>query len=248
VAVITLGVALLVPITAPAGAARGKPDKKSGPEEKFAGSLLTTYWDTSEASTKNGSGAGDNLIRVLNPVGCPNLLLSPQCGAQPAFGRLCAMIYVLDDQGNMGECCGCPVVPQTYLGLSLTKDLKSAWVLKGGPNANPNSGMIDIVSASPNAASSCSAAHGCFGGCDPTSAPGYTPHRGLKGYVLHNQSIVSISGTTAGIPEVPLETSNPEENDGLTVNYLQAECASVAFAGAGSSGICSCGPTVDGAP
>ena len=49
-------------------------------------------------------GAGDNILRLINPNGAANGNLA---GAQEQ--TVCAMIYVFDDDEEMGECCGCPL-------------------------------------------------------------------------------------------------------------------------------------------
>ena len=150
------------------------------------------------------------------------------------------MIYVFDNTQTMGECCGCPVGAQSFLSLSVEKDLRSDWAVT--VFGTPNSGLIDIVSAPPNATtSSCSAAHGCNFGCDPTSTPGYVPARRLKGYILHNQVLPAGNLSVPGIPEVALETANPEENS-ETLPYLQQQCRAVAEdVGGGVRGTCDCG-------
>ncbi len=58
---------------------------------------LVGYYDISESTADNGTGAGDNILELINPTA--------------ANGDLCAMIYVFDDDEEMGECCGCALTP-----------------------------------------------------------------------------------------------------------------------------------------
>ena len=52
----------------------------------------------------NNAGIGDNIIRLINPNGSANPFL-----AGGIEHPVCAMIYVFDDDEEMGECCGCPL-------------------------------------------------------------------------------------------------------------------------------------------
>jgi hypothetical protein len=64
------------------------------------GEVLWTYFDTT-----GPDGNGDNILTLINPNGSANPELvddSPDA---------CAMIYVFDDDQEMGECCGCPISP-----------------------------------------------------------------------------------------------------------------------------------------
>jgi hypothetical protein len=60
---------------------------------------------TSTTTTGCGYGGnGDNILRLISHNG----------NANAAFGAVtdaCAMIYVFDDDEEMGECCGCPLSP-----------------------------------------------------------------------------------------------------------------------------------------
>ncbi len=184
------------------------------------GNLLDTYIDTTN---------GDNLVRLVNPVS--------------SSGNVCAMIYVFNDQEEMGECCGCPLSPQKLLSLSVDNQLTQNWSNSAGPT--PGFGMIDVVAAAPDALApgtigvnsptngqGCGEGQtlACNGGCDPTYLPGYTPHRDfLKGYILHDQ--------TPGNPEVPLLDAGDATAD--TVTYLQAECAAIVGTDSGQA-ICTC--------
>jgi len=191
--------------------------------------LLSTYWDVGESSSQNGTGHGDNFVRIVNPFGCSNPGL-PGCTST----NMCAMIYVFDNKSEMGECCGCLVPPHEYLSLSMHSNLTSNWVVG---LALPKSGTIEVVSTHPNV-SSCSPGNtrACNGGCDPTNSPGYNPVPELDGYMLHNQVV-----GTAGIPEVTIESHDAAADGGVTLGYLQNQCGAIVGNGTGR-GICSCKP------
>ncbi len=94
------------------------------------GQVLWTYYETTEPAFPcpgpdpdgcDHGGNGDNILRLVNPDGSANSLLGG--GEQP----VCAMIYVFDDDEEMGECCGCPLTPGQLgtfsVGASLTLKL-----------------------------------------------------------------------------------------------------------------------------
>jgi len=176
------------------------------------GTLLDTYFNTN---------AGDNTVSLINPVSSET--------------NICAMIYVFDAAEEMGECCGCPLSPQKLLSLSVKTNLTGDWAIFGGPpvGGNHQSGLIEIVSASPNVTNAriCVPGSGCNGGCDPTNVPGYVTTRELKGYILHTQ--------TEGIPEVPFADAG--DPDATTSTYLEEQCGALILNGTGV-GVCNCGP------
>lgn len=98
-----------------------------------SGTFLNGYYDTAEPPAQNGSGAGDNILRLNNPT--------------RANGTLCAMIYVFNDDEEMGACCGCPLSPDKLLSLSVQQNLTSNWVISPGIT---DAGIIDIISATPD--------------------------------------------------------------------------------------------------
>jgi len=76
------------------------------------------YFDLSSSYPAfNGSGNGDNLLRLLNPT--------------QVVGTLCAEIYVFDSEEEMGECCGCPVSPNGLDQISVGRDLLANWFISG---------------------------------------------------------------------------------------------------------------------
>ncbi len=201
-----------------------------------SGTFLNGYYDTAEPAAENGSGAGDNILRLNNPT--------------RANGTLCAMIYVFDDDEEMGECCGCPLSPDKLLSLSVQQNLTQDWaIIQMGTDTN--AGLIDIVSAPPDQTTTnppCSPQAGCNGGCDPTNLPTIVPTPHLKGYLMHNQQLaVSTAGLfgfrvgqSINLTEVPLADSGDPSSAEL--NYLQAQCGAIMESPVRGFGVCTCGP------
>src|SRR5580704_6629129 len=72
------------------------------------GAVHWTYYETTLTANScttpgvsgcDNGGNGDNILRLINPNGNANPSFGP-------IGEVCAMIYVLDDDQEMGECCG----------------------------------------------------------------------------------------------------------------------------------------------
>ena len=164
-----------------------------------------------------GAGSAmDNQIRLSNPTGCPNSVPTSYCASptQP----VCAMIYILDTNQAMGECCGCLIGPQQMLHSSLKSMIGSSWASGSGA---PSTGMIQIVSATPNNGSACSA-----------SQP-YTQTPTLDGWITHAQTFSGISSLT----EVSLtDNGNADVN---TQTYLSGQCAAIVGNGSGTA-VCTC--------
>jgi len=206
------------------------------------GSALFGYYDVSETfeGPVEAGGVGDNILRLVNPSGNPNGNLG--------VGRVtdeCAMIYVFDDDEEMGECCGCPLTSAQLGTFSVERNLTSDWALQGGTEGGDHAnGAIAIVAASPNALSTCTGQSGaCHGGCDPTNVPGYsvTTANNLLGSITHNQLTVGAPGGTfieiAGVTETAL--SDDAGGDPADLVYLETQCG--ALIGNGSlGGICNC--------
>jgi hypothetical protein len=210
-AMVTLAGSLSLPIAAAAQC--GMPGTAPCP-----GTLLTTYYDTNQPLTPKGATA-DNLLTLINPVGCANPDISPVCPARDQ----CAMIYVFDGNENLGECCGCILTSEQPLSLSVQRNLTSNWGLSTGHST----GSIDIISSLPNIVNPSNLE------CNPAAQ--YTTSRVLNGYILHNQ--------TPGVPEVPLADAGDAAS--RTVNSLISKCAKLIGAGSGG-GVCNCptNPTI----
>jgi hypothetical protein len=184
------------------------------------GTYLVAFFDVSE-----DTGAGDNVLRLVNPT--------------RANGNLCAMIYVFDDDEELGECCGCPLSPNKLLPLSVEYNLTSNWEIAG---FDTDSGVVKIVSAVPNnPTAACLPSRGCYGGCDPTIA--YTPTPNLNGWITHTQMIYGQLDEVSGKPIFDLSEVSLTDNgatDAVEGSYLITQCASNISNGSGY-GSCNCG-------
>jgi len=180
-------------------------------------------FDVSEPSTENGTGVGDNVVHLINPTA--------------AFGTLCAMIYVFDDDQEPGECCGCPLSPNKLLSLSVVRNLTNNWEVNGNDFDN---GVIKIVSALPNNTNTpthptaCLSSRGCNGGCDPTFE--YFESPALVGSILKDQIIAD-----QGVATLTETNMFQEGSPDAELSSLITECAFFAAHGSGH-GICNCGP------
>lgn len=186
------------------------------------GSALFGYYDVD-----GFTGTGDSILRLINPSGNANIGFGPVVNS-------CAMIYVFDDQQEMGECCGCPLSPSQLATFSVEKNLLSDWALP----ETPEQGSIAIRSTSINATGCQSFAFpgntnpACNGGCDPTIGPtGGTPT--LLGSITHVQDIDNPSTIT----EVSL-FDNGTGND-INNTYLIEQCGAL-LGNASGGGICNC--------
>jgi hypothetical protein len=219
------------------------------------GQIQWTHYETTQpfdtcASTSapeacKSGGAGDNILRLVNPNGSANpaLLIGPE-------QTVCAMIYVLDDDQEMGECCGCPLSSVKMASFSVEHNLLSNFVL-GGANDYGN-GAIAIIAADQNPnlvalppsktnGQGCPASQSgaCNTGCDPTNVPGYavTTVNNLLGSVTHDQYVEAISGSVSGITETALFDDG--QGNEANVLYLQFQCGILVGNGSGA-GACSC--------
>ena len=214
------------------------------------GSVLWAYYLTTEAGSLcppatgdvlcDTAGDGDNILRLVNPNGAANGNLA---GAKAQ--TVCAMIYVFDDDEEMGECCGCPLSSAQLTTFSVEGNLTSDWAVRGGPEAGDHgNGAIAIVAATQNAPVSCLGHNrSCNGGCDPTNVPGYsvTSVNNLLGSITHNQMVqagpIGNPSQVAAITEIGL--SDDGGGDPSNLIYLQSQCG--ALIGNGSfGGLCTC--------
>jgi len=199
----------------------------------------------------NHGGNGDNIIRLINPNGAANGNLA---GAKTQ--TVCAMIYVFDDDEEMGECCGCSLSSAQLATFSVEHNLTSNWGLSGGSEEGDHgNGAIAIVAAGQNApASSPGLSNGqgcaitqsgaCNNGCDPTNIPGYsvTSTSNLLGSITHSQETDPSTPLTAillqtSVTEVDL--SDDSGGDPSNLNYLQSQCGALVGNGT-QGGICNC--------
>jgi len=208
------------------------------------GAALWTYYDVIGAP----GGAGDNILTLINPNGSANSTLA---GTAP---DVCAMIYVFDDDEEMGECCGCPVSPAGIETFSVEHDLTGDWGISGAEGRDNASGAIAIIAAGANVAyvvndgtsngHFCSGTQtgACFAGCDPTAQPGYSVSStfNLLGSIVHNQLVTSGTSrvlTIGGITQIPLFDNGG--GDPNNISYLQSQCSALVGNGSGG-GICNC--------
>jgi hypothetical protein len=225
------------------------------------GQVLWSYYETTEAFTACGTttadsdgcnvgGNGDNIIRLVNPNGAANANLA---GARTQ--TVCAMIYVFDDDEEMGECCGCPLSSAQLATFSVEFNLTSDWGLRGGPEGGDHqNGAIAIIAAAPNVAVSFSRTlsngRGCANrdaacnlGCDPTNNPGYsvTTASNLLGSITHNQQVqegnLRSTSSIRGLTEIGL--FDDAGGDPTNLIYLQNQCGALVGNGSGG-GICNC--------
>ena len=200
----------------------------------WGGYLTTEAGERCSSKTINGDficnngGNGDNILRLINPIGSANPFL-----AGGFEQTVCAMIYVFDDDEEMGECCGCPITSAGILTFSIDKDLTSNWGLQGDPEAGAHgNGAVAIVAATPNGPGST---------CNPTNVPGYnvTVTNNLLGSITHNQIVTTNNPLEdlPGLTEVGLFDDG--SGDPANLAYLQNQCGVLVGNGSGG-GVCSC--------
>ena len=203
------------------------------------GQSLWTYYDVSE-----DTGNGDNILTLVNPNGSAN---SNVTGGSE---NTCAMIYVFDDDQEMGECCGCPLTPAGIETFSVERFLTANWGISGRDN---DSGSIAIVAVGTNVpkvsagplsnGTFCPSSQGgaCNSGCDPTNHPGYsvTTATNLLGSMTHNQAVFTPFTTSVefGLTESALFDNGG--GDPTNLIYLQTQCGALVGNGTGE-GICQC--------
>jgi len=178
-------------------------------------------FDVSEPASENGTGAGDNVLHLINPTA--------------DNGDLCAMMFVYDDDQELGECCGCPLSPDKLLSLSVERQLTSNWALN---MPDTDSGVVAIYSTLPNNPGCLNPdgtdALACNGGCDPTVVFNGTP--ALVGSILKTQAIGTGKAT---VTETNLfQEGLPDEQE---VGRAFLFCLVNVFNGSGH-GVCNCGP------
>ncbi len=200
---------------------------------QLPGSALFGYYDTSEPPDDFGTGFGDSILTLVNPNGSANFSLP-----SGHVVNTCAMIYVFDDDQEMGECCGCPITPTQLETFSVEHNLTANWAISGREGKDNDSGTIAIRAASINATGCQSfsnpgtTASACNGGCDPTN--GYVAVQTLLGSITHMQKI---GGAPTSITEVSLFDNGT--GDTMNNTYLIQQCAALVGNGSGG-GICTC--------
>ena len=145
---------------------------------------------------------------MIDPNGCGNSgTTNPACTTETDE---CALIYVFDDNQEMGECCPCFLTPDELLSISVRDDLVSNWALRTPDNG---SGTIVVIGSA---------------SCSPTF-PAFTEGAtNLVGSITHAQSI----GGTQSLTEELLFDQG--EGDKINNAYLAAECGSLVGNSSGS--------------
>ena len=190
--------------------------------------------ETPCASLAAALGAPNAIVRVIDPIGNPNLLSLQN-------NDMCAMIYVFDDSQSMGECCGCPISPDGLLSLSVLNDLTTNWET---PYPHAAGSVVNVVTAGPDTAvavagrgngNGCesSATKACNSGCDP-SLPYPAAAAGLVGSVT---TVRRVGLGPAQLTEIPLSTDAAA--DPVNQHYMQSLCGAILANGSGL-GICNC--------
>ena len=130
--------------------------------------------------------------------------------------EICTMVFVVDQDQQMSECCGCRISREGLRGLSLRDDLL-ANPLTASP---PETGTLVLVTAAFNGNTS----------CDPAafSVAGFG-----NAWATHIQG----SGATLSATETPF--TQTELGNTLMAN-LQAQCSYIQTLG-GGRGVCTCG-------
>lgn len=205
------------------------------------GSMLFGYYDVSEPTSDNGTGNGDSNMRLINSTS----------------HDMCALIYVLDDDEQLGECCGCALTANQILnfgigGVSgLSNNLAGNW---REASQDQQSGVVAVVGAT--ALTGCTAngssSNGstlnpaCNEGCDPTIpfqagvlVPGTPSGQGLNGNITHSLKI----GHAVSVSEVDMFDDSPGDSTNIVAN-LQAQCRNAVQNGSGK-GWCNCPGSLD---
>jgi len=241
--------AFLAAATVPANAASLKGLSSAGANLNSStggptGNFLSTWYDIGTPVGANphtelfsyGTPNGDNLIRLVEPNGCGNGGVgNGNCGFET---DQCVMIYVFDDDQEMGECCGCRITPNELETFSVRNQLVGNWALATQDNSQ---GSIIVVGSSVNAAGGCNPNNRtCNSGCDPTLTAVTSGASNLQGSITHDQLIAGATHLT--------ETGLFDQGEGESTNnaFLATQCASLNGNSSHHAGFCYCeGATLD---
>jgi hypothetical protein len=160
-------------------------------------------------SNRNNPAGADVSVRIINTGTHGDPLSSNE-------GRVCANIYMFDQQQEMLECCACKLTANDLMTLSVNNNLMQN-PLTGFPA--PDTGAIKIVSDYKST-------------CDPTTLN--NPRYQLVAWATHIQQPVTGTFVTTETAFTPGQLSYQEQN------FLPLACAFVRFLGSGK-GTCSCG-------
>ena len=151
----------------------------------------------------NATSGIDSTIRITNPG--------------TTGQNLCGMLYVFDQSQQMSECCGCTILPDGLLSLSLQKNLLSNPLTGVASKA----GTIMLVTADPSSNPSC-------------NASAITPAGTAIAWSTH------LSAPQAGSTLSAEEPFSSSPLGATLSSALQAQCSFIQQLGSGQ-GLCTCG-------
>jgi hypothetical protein len=159
----------------------------------------------------------DGTVHIVNPG---TSLTKIDANGRPLNGNLCADIYVLNNDQQVVECCGCLLTPDAEKTLSIDSDLLSNPI---NPKNVTTDGVIKAVSAAP----------GSSNVCNPSTTT-IKPTAALRLWATHIQvqpygSYPETEEEFAAAPLSVYELSN-----------LENQCSAIVTSGSGY-GICTCG-------
>jgi len=186
-------------------------------------------------------GLGDDLLRLIEPNGCGNGF-GISNGACTSEIDQCAMIYVFDDDQEMGECCGCPITPNELTVHSVRENLADNFQSQ---TPISTAGVIVVVGSAINAPTGCNPLNRTCNqifpkvagnpGCDPSQPPLTAGDTNLVGSITHSQAINGPGNLT----EIPLFDQGL--GDSIDNAYLVSECGVIAGNASRNGGYCTCG-------
>jgi len=230
------GAAFLASAAMPARAGMGPGNALFGSYESDPSGILTSSSVRTDGISTDPAdpeiGIGDAILRLIDPVGNANFSFGPVVNE-------CAMIYVFDDDEEMGECCGCPITPAGMNTFSFQANLLSNW---GNGNVATGDGMIAVRAAVINNTKCTSfgfpnkLSPACNGGCDPST--GYDVNGPLLGSIVEPLEITTSGvGSQSNVVEIPLFSD--AAGDVTNNHYLITQCTALVGNGSGT-GICNC--------
>ena len=232
---LAIGVLALMAMSGPANAASLRRAGTTGANANGSnggptGNYLFTWY----------GGNNDNVLRLIDPNGCGNGF-GISNGACASEIDQCALIYVFDEDQEMGECCGCPITPNELLEFSVLDNLASNFQAQ---TSTSGTGVIVVVGSAYNAPAGCNPFNdtcNSFGspgtgapGCDPTVPPLTAGDTNLDGSITHSQ----VFSVGSGLTEIPLFDQG--SGDPADDAYLVNECAGIAGNASQRAGYCFC--------
>ena len=169
-------------------------------------------------SFANTAGFPSATVHIVNPG---TSLTKINANGRPLNGNMCADIYVLNNDQQVVECCGCLLTPDSERTLSINLNLL------GNPDnvrLTTTDGVIKTISAPQNPT------------CDPTGdrSP-VKPTPALRLWATHLQG--------GSVPSLVTETEEEFAMAPLSSNELlnlENQCSAI-FTSASGPGVCTCG-------